>query len=333
MTAAPAYLPQPADATSPPEHRGIARDAVRMLVSSRAARERAHLRFYDLPSVLRRGDVLVVNDSATLPAALTAHRSDGETLALHVATQIDTRVWTAEPRGRVRRGERLALPGGAHATMLAPLDPQRPRLWYALFELPQPMHEYLARFGEPVRYGYVSQHFELHEYQTMFARVPGSAEMPSAARPFTPRVVDALRERGIGIATITLHCGVSSFEAPELPPAERFSVSRATAETVNAARRGGRRVIAIGTTVVRALESAVQDGEAVAAFGWTDLIVDGSRPPVCVDGLLTGFHDATATHQWMLAAFADRALLDSAYAQAARLGYRRHEFGDVHLIL
>lgn len=321
------------EAVEPPERRGIARDEVRLLVTDRASRTHSHTSFRDLPAFLKAGDLLVVNDSRTLPAALNARRATGETLMLHVATKIDRRVWMTEPRGTVLAGEELELDGGGSAVMLAPVEPEQPRLWYAWFQLPAPMTEYLEMHGEPVRYGYVTQRFPLADYQTIFARTPGSAEMPSAARPFTARVMNALRERGVQIAAITLHCGVASFEAPELPGTERFSVSAGTAEIVNRAKIEGRRVIAVGTTALRALESAVQGDAVVASSGWTDLVLDARHRVRSADALLTGFHDAAATHQWILQAFLDRKLLTSAYDEAAQCRYYQHEFGDVHLIL
>jgi S-adenosylmethionine:tRNA ribosyltransferase-isomerase len=167
----------------------------------------------------------------------------------------------------------------------------------------------------------------------MFARKPGSAEMPSAARPFVPRVVREMRRGGAHFANITLHCGVSSFEQPERPAAERFYVPHETAAAVNDARREGRRVIAVGTTVVRALESAVRDGHAIAASGWTDLVIAPNHDLHVVDGLLTGFHEPGATHMSMLRAFLDETLLGDAYDEAGEREYFYHEFGDVHLIV
>ncbi len=177
------------------------------------------------------------------------------------------------------------------------------------------------------------ERFPLREYQTIFAREPGSAEMPSAARPFTPRVLDALRRRRVELATITLHCGVSSFERPELPGAERFIVPHAAAAALNRARCEGRRVIAVGTTVLRALESPVVSSEVLAGSGWTDLVIDPARRIRTADALLTGFHHDGATHQWILRAFVSASLLSSAYDEAARADYLQHEFGDVHLIV
>lgn len=333
MSALPQTPERLLEAFEPPERRGIARDEVRLLVTNRATRAHTDASFRDLPSFLNPGDLLVVNDSATVPAALNATRASGNALTLHVATKIDRRIWTVEPRGNVLAGEELQLPGGGSAVLIAPVDPDRPRLWYAWFQLPTAMNEYLHAYGDPIRYGYVKQRFPLADYQTVFANVPGSAEMPSAARPFTSRVVNELVERGVQITPVTLHCGVAGFEAPEIPGTERFNVPPETAERVNCAKREGRRVIAAGTTALRALESAVYRSTIEASSGWTDLVIDEQYRVRTADALLTGFHDAAATHQWILNAFLDRDLLASAYGEAAQRGYYQHEFGDVHLIL
>lgn len=332
MTAAARFGAGLIEATEPPEQRGIARDAVRMLVTDRSTRTHSHAHFYDLPSRLRPGDLLVVNDSATLPAAVLARRSDGGSLRLHVSTMIDARLWTVEPRASVAAGEILDLPGRAAATMITPVEAPRPRLWYASFRLPMPMYAYLAEYGAPIAYAYLDRGFPLRDYQTFFARNIGSSEMPSAARPFTKPVVEQLRGRGVEIVTVTLHCGVASFEAPERPGTERFTVSREAADRVNSARREGRRVVAVGTTVVRALESAVSDRGLIASSGWTDLVIGETYRLKVADALLSGFHDATATHLSMLRAFMDAELLDAAYSEALERGYACHEFGDTHLI-
>jgi S-adenosylmethionine:tRNA ribosyltransferase-isomerase len=321
------------EATEPPERRGVARDEVRLLVTDRAAGTHMHARFLDIASFLRAGDLLVVNDSATLPAAQPALRADGSKITLHLSTQIDSRIWMTEPRGTVLCGEELELPGGGSAVTIAPVEPEAPRLWYTWFQLPLTMHEYLARFGEPIRYGYITQRFPLGDYQTIFAREPGSSEMPSAARPFSRRILRALEAHDVEIAVITLHCGVASFEEPERPATERYAVPQATADAVNAARKARRRVIAVGTTVVRALESSVLDRVLVASRGWTDLVIGEHHLMQMVDGLLTGFHSVTSTHQAMLRAFVEPRLLAQAYDVAEEQGYYCHEFGDVHLIV
>jgi S-adenosylmethionine:tRNA ribosyltransferase-isomerase len=197
----------------------------------------------------------------------------------------------------------------------------------------------MAREAEPIRYSYVAQPLPLSCYQTIFSRVPGSAEMPSAGRPFTLECVRALASRGVRLATITLHTGVSSLEV-ETPDVEAqplypepFEVPPATARAVNEARGAGRRVVAVGTTVVRALESA-HDGKHVRpARGFTRLYVNPYRPARAVDGLLTGFHDPLTSHLAMLYGLAGEELVRASYAHAVAGSYLWHEFGDSHLIL
>jgi S-adenosylmethionine:tRNA ribosyltransferase-isomerase len=316
------------------------RDAVRMLVASRAGI--SHRRFLDLPDLLEPGDLLVVNASATLPAALDSsprvHLStplpgdwpdDG-----HERWVIELRERGARHRGG-RAGQRIELPGGGHAELLAPYL-GGDRLWAARLTLPAPVLDYLAAHGEPIRYRHQPEPRPLADYQTIFASEPGSAEMPSAGRPFTPRVLEALEARGIGVATIVLHTGVSSLERGERPYPERFRVPAETVEAVSAARR----VIAVGTTVVRALESAATsppsgtaDHAVRPAEGWTRLVVEPGRGVRVVDGLLTGWHEPESSHLLMLEAIGGRRLVERSYAAAIADGYRWHEFGDVHLLL
>ncbi|MGH2840723.1 MAG: S-adenosylmethionine:tRNA ribosyltransferase-isomerase, partial [Solirubrobacteraceae bacterium] len=226
------------------------------------------------------------------------------------------------------------LPAGASATLLAPYL-SGARLWLAELRTgSEPLLHYLHRHGAPIRYGYVAREFPLADYQTIFARQPGSAEMPSAGRPFTPWLVTQIVRAGIALAPVTLHTGVSSLETGEAPYPERFAVPAATARLVNATRAGGGRVIAVGTTVVRALETAAAaDGELRAASGWTRHVVTPERGVRAVDGLLTGWHDPDASHLLMLEAIGGSALVASSYEEALRAGYRWHEFGDVHLIV
>jgi S-adenosylmethionine:tRNA ribosyltransferase-isomerase len=325
-------LPAANEATAPPERRGLARDGVRLLLTDAASGVNRDARFRELPSFLRRGDLLVVNDSATIPAALTARRADGAPFALHLSARIAGDLWIAEPREPVEPGERASLADGGAVTFLTPVD-ERARLWYAALALPAPLDAFLARHGSPIRYRYVTEAFPLADYQTIFARVPGSAEMPSAGRPFTQRVLDDLHASGVRVATVTLHAGVSSAERHERPGRERYDVPARTAAGVNATRRRGGRVVAVGTTVVRALESAAVGCEAIASRGWTDLVVTPERGVVLADGLLTGFHEPEASHLDMLRAFAGAPLLDAAYAHAIETGYLWHEFGDVQLLL
>jgi S-adenosylmethionine:tRNA ribosyltransferase-isomerase len=312
------------------------RDEVRLLAAGRDGL--SHHDFTDLPDLLQPGDVLVVNTSATLPAALAA----GGSLRLHLSTPLPGAFpddgherWVVElrdgaaPYRRGRAGEQLALPGGGVAELLAPyLGGQR--LWAARLTLPEPLLAYLDQHGEPIRYRHLPEPHPLADFQTIFALEPGSAEMPSAGRPFSRRVLDALADRGVRVVPVVLHCGVSSLERGEAPYPERFKVSAATAEAVNAAGR----VIAVGTTAVRALETAANEDGTVEAFeGWTRLVVTPETGVRVVDGIVTGWHEPDSSHLLMLEAIAGRELVERAYAEALARGYRWHEFGDSHLLL
>ena len=333
-------LPERLEAHEPPEARGLPRDEVRMLVAARTTGELVDARFRDLPDVLAPGDAVVVNTSATLPAALPAARPDGGAIRLHLSTPVpgEPGHWVVELRCgdapcRSGRPETLVLPAGGKAHLLAPYLTGR-RLWVARLELPRPLAAYLAEHGAPIRYRYVSRRLPLADYQTVFAFEAGSAEMPSAARPFTHGVLAALAARGITIAPVVLHTGVSSLEDGEAPYPERYRVPEATARVLASTRDRGGRVIAVGTTVVRALETAAHpDGRVSAAAGWTDLVVSPERPPRAVDGLLTGWHEPGASHLLLLEAVGGRELIDRSYRAALARGYLWHEFGDVHLIL
>jgi S-adenosylmethionine:tRNA ribosyltransferase-isomerase len=326
-------LPPDLEARVPPEARGLRRDEVRLLVTDRATDRIVHATFADLPTHLAPGDLLVVNDSATLPAALRAHRADGRAVSLHLSTRLPAGLWVVEPRGVAGAvDERLRLPGGASARLLLPY-PGSQRLWIASLELGLPALDYLGRYGRPIAYPYVRGTWPLDAYQTVYATVPGSAEMPSAGRAFSSRVLARAAARGVGLARITLHAGVASPERDEPPIEEWYRVPADTADAVNETRSRGRRVVAVGTTVVRALESAWDPvGRVGAATGWTDLIVTPDAGVHAVDGLLTGFHEPRASHLAMLEAFAGRAHLAGAYRAALEGRYLWHEFGDLHLI-
>ena len=332
--------PEHLQATEPAEDRGQARDEVRLLVTTPDGN--IHARFTDLPRFLGPDDLLVVNDSATLAASLPADGSAGPFI-VNLSTHYGGGLWVAEPRWSASEpgplplasGETFELAGMA-ARLVAPY-PGLPRLWFVRIE--GDVHAAMAASGTPIRYGYVDRDYPLEAYQTVFASAPGSAEMPSAARPFTEGVLEDLRSRGVQIAPLTLHTGVSSLEveAEEIEDqvmyAEPFEVPAATAEAVNAATDAGNRVVAAGTTAVRALESAY-DGERVRpARGFTRLYIHPSRGVSVVDALLTGFHDPMASHLAMLYAITGEELVRSSYAEAVDAGYLWHEFGDSNLIL
>jgi S-adenosylmethionine:tRNA ribosyltransferase-isomerase len=333
------------DASEPPEARGLDRDEVRLLVAGPGGVQ--HARFGDLGQFLRAGDLLVVNNSATLAAATDGRRTDGEQrIAVHFASELDDRTWVVElrPPGRatghltdVRIGEVVELAAGARLVVEASYpEPGIPgsRLWRARVAIEGDVMAYLARHGRPIRYAYVRDSWPLSAYQTVFARRPGSAEMASAARPFSVELVTSLVSAGIAIAPITLHAGVSSADAGEPPVAERFEVPPSTARLVNLTRACGGRVIAVGTTVTRSLETAADvDGTVVAAAGWTDLVIGPDRPARVVDAIITGWHDAGASHLLLLEAVAGPELVAAAYRSALSHGYLWHEFGDSALLL
>lgn len=344
-------LPPELEACAPPESRGLRRDQVRLMVSRRDTDAVSHAQFCDLPEYLEPGDLLVINTSGTLSAALAATRVDGAALELHLSTQLPAGLWIVEPRQPTERasapfagaiaGEILRLPAGASATLLAPYHqepigaPAAPsRLWIARLSLPEPLLPYLARHGFPIRYGYVARQWPIEAYQTVYATEPGSAEMPSAGRAFTPELITRLVAAGVAIAPLLLHTGVASLESHEPPYEEFYRVPLDTARQVNAARAAGRRVVAVGTTVVRALETVTdQDGTAHPGEGWTRLVITPERGLRAVSALLTGLHEPRASHLDMLEALAGRRHLCVAYAAALRERYLWHEFGDLHLIV
>jgi S-adenosylmethionine:tRNA ribosyltransferase-isomerase len=333
-------------AHEPPEVRGLARDQVRLMVSRVSGDSLTHARFFDFPDFLESGDVVVVNTSATINAALEAELSS-EDILLHLSTPLTGNKWVVElrrqsPNGTVplldaREGDVVRLPAGASAQLIEAYMSAFPgapvRLWVAELSLPDHPVAYTARYGMPIRYGYVPKPWPLSFYQTIFADESGSAEMPSAGRAFTQEIVERLGRQGVRILPILLHCGVSSLESHEPPYPERFRVSRETAVAVNAARSRGHRVVAAGTTVVRALESvADSDGRVRPVEGWTDLVITPDRGLRVVDAMLTGFHEPKASHLFMLEALAGREHLQLAYDAAISERYLWHEFGDLHLI-
>jgi len=343
-------LPAELEAREPPEMRGAGRDDVRLMVSRVAGDVIQHTHFATLPDVLAAGDVLVVNTSATINAAFKAVRGTNdsrEDIELHLSTPLRHRVWAVELRHVTERGsvplldaeagERLLLPADASATLIAPLYAaygEGVRLWQAELSVPGDILTYSDAYGFPIRYSYVPRAWPLSFYQTVFAIEPGSAEMPSAGRPFTWPMIRRLTRRGVRIAPLVLHTGVASLEAGEEPYPERYRVPHTTAVAVNQARAAGKRIVAVGTTAVRALETVASiDGTVRAGQGWTDLVVTPERGLYAVDVLLTGLHAPRASHLAMLEAFAGGDHLERAYAEAIERRYSWHEFGDLHLIM
>jgi S-adenosylmethionine:tRNA ribosyltransferase-isomerase len=320
-----------------------------------------HLRVHDLPTALAPGDLVVVNTSATLPAALRGRiRTPAGTqpAPVHVAAALDDESWVLEirrgdgqgPRRDLTPGIRIDLPDAVVATLLTPYPTPSSlagtRLWRAavrehagdVHDGPAPdLLRYLSRHGRPITYGYLPRPFPLPDYQTVFARQAGSAEMPSAGRPLTDRLVVDLVTHGVALAPVVLHTGLSSPEASEPPAPERFVVPAATARLANAVRAGGGRIVAVGTTVVRALESCADAvGTVRAGSGWTDLVLGPDRPARAVTGILTGLHEPEASHLLLLEAVAGADLVARAYdtvTAPAAPRYLWHEFGYSMLFL
>lgn len=339
----------PQFADGPPEASGRSRDEVRLLVAHPGAV--THTRFTEIGDFLTAGDVLVVNTSATVNAEIDGHLHVGRVrrrVVVHLATPLDDGTWVIELRSAPNADapvldavadQHVELAGGAGLRLVRPLgDASSPtgrgnRLWVASPDSGLDVPARLAARGRPIAYGYLSRRWPLSAYQTVFARVPGSAEMASAGRPFTEAAVTRLAAAGVVIAPVVLHTGVSSQEAGEGPQPERFAVPQTTADQVNLARATGRRVIGIGTTATRAVESAVEGGDVVAAAGWTERVITPSNPPRVVNGLLTGWHDALASHLLLVEAVAGVGLTQAAYDGALESGYAWHEFGDSCLLL
>ena len=361
-------LPPELEAGAPPEARGLRRDHVRLLLLDRATGAVSHHRFHQLPLLLEPGDLLVVNDSRTLPASLLGRTAAGAPLEIRLAARAGGPAgthrtgagerWAALPLGvpadgrdpalvatdarppapPLPPGERLTFAGGLAATVIGRHEEAAPLVWLAFDAGGERLAEALHRAGRPVRYAYVPQPWPLHHYQTLFAASPGSAEMASAGRPFTVQTLRSLRERGIRLATISLHAGLSTYGDPatdrRFVPAEPYQVPPATAAAVAACRDGGGRVVAVGTTVVRALETAAgDDGRVRAGAGVTRLRIGPGHRLRAVDGLLTGLHEPEASHLDLLGAYVDRPTLEHAYDAALAAGYLWHEFGDVCLVL
>ncbi len=345
-------FPEPDETTAPApaEERGLARDQVRLLVAT--PDRLVHTRFHRLADHLRAGDLVVVNTSATVAGEADGVSSRHGPVVVHVATPLPDGAWVIElrtsPAGSrpvldahagdeiVTAGITFTLDRGYPAEESSPSGVGN-RLWRAY---PGPsrarpdVRAALDRFGRAIGYGYLDRHYPLADYQTVFARHPGSAEMASAARPFTPHLVTELAVAGIGVAPVTLHTGLSSQEAGELPQPERFRVPATTADLVNHVRGRGGRVVAVGTTVTRALESAAgADGRARPAQGWTERVVSLDDPPRLVDGLITGWHNPDASHLLLVEAIAGADLTQRAHDAAVADGYLWHEFGDSALLL
>lgn len=336
-------LPPALEAHEPPEARRLSRDGVRMMVASRSSGALTHARFRDLPDFLRPGDLVVINTSGVMAAAVNGVASDGQRLVVHFSTQLDSTdgdQWVVEFRridgdtterwGPGDVPSHVALGEGVSLELVGPFQ-NSDRLFVCAF---RGNTAWIEAHGRPIRYRYVDRPWPIAMYQNVYATEAGSAEMPSAGRPFTPQLITRLVAKGVMVAPIVLHTGVASLEADETPYPEYARVPSTTAALVNLTRTQGGRVIAVGTTVVRALESAGDSFDHIEGYdGWTDLVITPERSVRFVDGLITGWHEPEASHLLMLEAIAGRSLLERSYEASLANGYLWHEFGDTALFL
>ncbi|MBW5448855.1 S-adenosylmethionine:tRNA ribosyltransferase-isomerase [Cohnella sp. CFH 77786] len=336
-------LPSELNATMPPERRGVRRDHVNLMVLDRQTGATAHARFCELDRFLRAGDLIVLNASRTVPAVLRGRwRRSGADMAdrleIRLARRVDDRIWEALPvEADVRTGDTIEFAPGWEAGVIDTEPKPFVRILFTLHG--SRLIDHIYAHGEPVRYEYITHPWELDDYQTVYASVPGSVEMPSAGRAFSWELIFKLQRQGVKIAYVQLHTGLSYLldDSAHLDPSdnfERYEVPLETADAIRQTKASGGRVVAVGTTVVRALETAVDErGDSIARSGWTNLRIDRSVPLRVADGLITGFHEPEASHLDLLEAFIAPDLLYPAYEEAIRRGYLWHEFGDMNLIL
>ncbi|QHT69946.1 S-adenosylmethionine:tRNA ribosyltransferase-isomerase [Rhodocytophaga rosea] len=338
-------LPEHLSCPQPTEERELLRDEVRLLVTTGSGKI-SHGLFHNISDYINPGDVLVVNTSATIPSALAVTLPDGSEGVIHLSNQINAQQWLIEIRSirgnktvRWKAGEPgmvFRLPGDASITVDERFyaNKQLLDLWLATLRLSQPVEDYLAAHAFPIQYEKINHRYPLAYYQTFFSFHPGSAEMPSAGRGFTSQVVDKLLEKGVVFAPVLLHTGVSSLEENEAPYPEYMEISPISAAIINAAKSRGNRIIAVGTTAIRAIESAAgTDGMLRPYRGNTSLFIDENYSLKITDALLTGFHEPRASHLHMLQALAGMDHLELAYQAAIAADYYWHQFGDLHLIL
>jgi len=335
-------VPSDLEASAPPEESGKGRDQVRLMVGRRSTGEIVDDVFALLPKYLKAGDVLVINTSMTIPAAVPGRTSDGREVVIHFSSPVPAGGWLVEVRSPAGFGtvpgpdlepQGIELVGDARLRLVAHAS-GTDRLWQAEVDVGASLLGYLDRYGGPVRYGYSTGPWPLRSYQTVYAQQPGSAEMPSAGRPFTAELLTALTVQGVAVMPVVLHAGVASLEAGEHPGLERCTVPAVTATVVNALKAEGGRVVAVGTTSTRALETAVDSDGVINPFdGYTDIVIGPDRLPKVIDGLLTGWHEPRASHLDLVEALAGPGLTGRMYERALAEGYRWHEFGDSCLIL
>ena len=338
-------LPENLAAGEPPEVRGISRSDVRLMVIDRKSGRFQHSRFEKIADFLSPGDLLVFNSSRTLPASLIGRETKtGSRLEVRLAEHLPDDSYLAlllfDGKPFTPRGSRGIEFGQGLDCSVYSRDERIPHLWKIRFSVSgSRLLSLIYRLGRPIRYDHVPHPWSLEHYQNVYAKEPGSSEMPSAGRAFTWKILFELKRRGIDSVNVVLHAGLSSYMDDGLDSAhpvseEEFSLDYATARKINNAHRRRSRVIAVGTTVVRTLESAADEkGTVYRSKGYTRLHITSEHRLRSVDGLLTGFHEPQASHLELLQAFLPKDQIRRAYEEAIRSGYLWHEFGDLNLII
>mgnify|MGYP000921108095 FL=1 len=332
------HLPPELIAQTPAEKR----DASRLMRLDRKTGETAHYIFHDLPDLLRQGDCLVLNDTRVLPARLLGRRTTGGAVELVLLRDLGGGRWEclSRPGKKTRPGARLVFGDGEIEAEVEDVLEGGNRL--VRFEYEGIFLEVLEKLGKMPLPPYITQELEDSErYQTVYSRVPGSAAAPTAGLHFTEELLDRLREKGIIITAITLHVGLGTFRPVKteniedhVMHAEYCEISQEAADTINAARAAGGRIIAVGTTSCRTLESrAEEDGTVRPYAGFTNCFIYPGYRFKCIDGLITNFHLPESTLIMLVSALAGRENILRAYAEAVEKRYRFFSFGDAMLII
>ncbi|WP_349408278.1 S-adenosylmethionine:tRNA ribosyltransferase-isomerase [Pseudalkalibacillus sp. SCS-8] len=338
------HLPTELNAVGPPESMGGRRDDVKLLILDRKTGGIHHDRFNNIDEHFKPGDLLILNISRTLPASFKVNIRRGNQI---IASEVEVRLGQRKSNSvwkvlfihfTVQKGDEIIFSRILKAVVRSK-NKSTPLVTICFSLRGKELYNQLYLLGEPIRYEYIQHDWPLTAYQTVYGTVPGSVEMVSAGRAFSWELLLRLKKRGVGLATITLHTGLSYYGNDQwhVGPAdslEEYEVPANTIEAIKETKLRGGKVIAVGTTVVRAVESAVDtQGVPVEKKGWTNLHIDETFSLNVVNGLLTGFHEPKASHLDMLSAFIKPHLLKAAYQKAIDHKYLWHEFGDINLIL
>ncbi|MGR3766230.1 S-adenosylmethionine:tRNA ribosyltransferase-isomerase [Rossellomorea sp. NS-SX7] len=331
-------IPEQLNASTPIELTGKNRDEVKLMVLNRKTGACIHSHFDQLPAHLKKGDVLVVNNSRTIPASLQGKQGNRQ-VEVRLSRKVSSNEWDALILGCMYDTRLPISFGDGVKAVMTGKGSENPLIRLAFNVEGAVFYDFLYREGQPVRYEYIDTPWPLDKYQTVYGSVPGSVEMASAGRAFSWKLISQLRAEGIEVVCLQLHAGLSYYGDDHWPTPtnhpEEYHLPEETVESIRRAKMNGNRVIAVGTTVVRALETVARDhvGELIAASGVTDLYITKESPLRVVDGLITGLHEPQASHLDLLRAFVPDEHLFRAYRSALAKGYMWHEFGDMNLIL